>query len=104
MVDAADEVGVSAISCFEIALLVARGRIALDRDVDEWLRGLSATERVSVVPMTCAIGRVAAGLDRDTFPGDTADRLVYATARSLGAPLVTKDRGIRSFDPAGVVW
>jgi PIN domain nuclease of toxin-antitoxin system len=31
-----------------------------------------------------------------TFPGDPADRLVYATAAEHGWPLVTKDERLRS--------
>jgi PIN domain nuclease of toxin-antitoxin system len=41
------------------------------------------------------------------FPGDPADRLIYATARSLRVPLVTKDERVRRFARGGdvrVVW
>ena len=39
----------------------------------------------------------AAGLLGDTFEGDFADRFLYATARELAVPLVTKDEAIRTF-------
>jgi PIN domain nuclease of toxin-antitoxin system len=38
------------------------------------------------------------------FPGDPADRIVYATAQAGGASLVTKDAAMRAFDPALTVW
>jgi PIN domain nuclease of toxin-antitoxin system len=48
---------------------------------------------------------ITAGLlDAESFPGDPVDRLIYATARSLGATLVTRDRAIRTFDPQGTLW
>jgi hypothetical protein len=30
--------------------------------------------------------------------------LIYATARSVGAALVTRDEAIRAFDPASTLW
>jgi PIN domain nuclease of toxin-antitoxin system len=48
---------------------------------------------------------VSAGLlDAKTFPGDPVDRVIYATARSMGAKLITRDRAIRAFDPQGTLW
>ena len=40
----------------------------------------------------------------DDFPGDPADRLIYAAARQAGAQLVTRDARIAQFDPARVAW
>ena len=49
-----------------------------------------------------------AGQLDDTFPGDTVDRLLYATARDLRVPLVTKDEVMRSYAAAArdvtVIW
>ena len=50
-----------------------------------------------------AVALDAALLD-DTFPGDPADRLIYATARRAGARLVTRDQRITAFDAARAVW
>lgn len=50
----------------------------------------------------------AGRLDRATFPGDPADRMLYATARDLRAPLVTKDGRLRRHAVAArdidVIW
>ena len=49
-----------------------------------------------------------AGVLPATFPGDPIDRLLYATARDLRVPLVTKDDRLRSFARAAgdieVIW
>jgi PIN domain nuclease of toxin-antitoxin system len=46
----------------------------------------------------------AGGLDRKTFPGDSADRIIYATALECGTRLVSQDSNITKFDPARIVW
>jgi PIN domain nuclease of toxin-antitoxin system len=47
---------------------------------------------------------VRAGSLDEAFPGDPADRVIYASAVELGARLLTADRAIRGFDPARTVW
>jgi PIN domain nuclease of toxin-antitoxin system len=87
----ADEVLVSPISCWEIATLVRLGRIELDRSPERWIDDLFAETDVHLAPFT-ADAAISAGALPDDFPGDPADRMIYATARDLLVPLVTKDR------------
>jgi PIN domain nuclease of toxin-antitoxin system len=101
--EGADEVGVSAISCFELAGLVRRGRIRLDRDVKIWVRRALAAERVLPLAITPDVAVAAAQLP-DAFPGDPADRLIYASAQAKGALLVTRDPVVRQFDPGSTLW
>jgi PIN domain nuclease of toxin-antitoxin system len=103
VIAAADRLGLSAISVWELGMLVRRGRISLDRDVARWVRHALADARVAVLAPGADIALAAALLD-DTFPGDPADRLIYATARHAGAPLVTRDARIARFDPDRAVW
>lgn len=98
------EVGICSISCFEVALLERRGRIALDRDVDSWVGLALAREGVRALPLDASIATAAAQLDPDHFPADPADRIIYATARAHGAVLATKDRRIRAHDPHRTIW
>lgn len=91
----ADELAVSGITWYELAWLAAHGRIRIDEPVGAWLRGLSASVRT--VGITPAIAGRAAAL-ASTFPGDPADRLIYATAVEQGWRLVTKDRRLRDHD------
>jgi PIN domain nuclease of toxin-antitoxin system len=102
-IDGADEIMVSAISAWEVAMLAARGRIALDRPAARWVRAaLDADPRVDEAPLTAAIAVRAAALDG--LPGDPADRFIYATARDRGASLVTRDEALRRHDPARTIW
>lgn len=85
-------------------MLVARGRISLDRDVGLWVRQALAGERVESLAPGAEVAVVAGLLDARSFPGDPVDRLIYATARSTGATLVTRDAAIRSFDSTSTLW
>jgi len=103
-IDRAEGVGVSPISCWEIATLVAKGRIRLDRDVATWVRRALSEPGTVIAPLEPRIAVDAALLDARAFPADPADRMIYATARSIGATLITKDRRLREFDPRGTLW
>jgi PIN domain nuclease of toxin-antitoxin system len=102
-IEDADRLGVCAISCWEVATLARRGRIALDRDVELWIGQALAGHRLESLPLTAQIATNAGLLD-EGFPGDPADRIIYATARASLAPLVTRDRALRSFDPRRTIW
>lgn len=104
-IDAAETVGVSAISAWEVALLAERGRIVLDRPPARWIRrALAADERTVELPLTATIAVVAAGLGAAGVHGDPADRFILASARSHGARLVTKDRELHRHAPELAVW
>lgn len=102
-IEAADQLGVCAISCWEVAMLERRGRIALDRDVRDWVGRALGTDRVVPLALSPEIA-VDAALIPDEFPGDPADRIVYATARAHAARLVTKDAALRRYDARTTVW
>jgi PIN domain nuclease of toxin-antitoxin system len=92
VMDDADEFAVAAVSWFELAWLARHDRIAVAVPVRAWLDRLSAGVRtVGIGP---AIADTAAALP-SSFPGDQADRLIYATAIERGWRLITKDRRMR---------
>lgn len=94
---------VSCISSWEIALLVERGRLKLALDVRDWLARCEAIPFLSFVPVNTAIAVESVRLP--DFPhSDPADRIITATAMSLGAQLVTKDEKIRSYTNIKTVW
>lgn len=103
-IDRADVVGVCAASAFELAYLVQRGRVALDRGVDRWVTDSLGQDRVESVPVGTDVAVRAGLLEVERFPGDPLDRLIYATAIERGARLVTADRRIGAYDPARTVW
>jgi PIN domain nuclease of toxin-antitoxin system len=91
--EAADQLVVAAISWFELAWLAADERIILTIPIRSWLDQLA--EGLQTLGVTPAIAATAVALP-SSFPGDPADRLIYATAVEHGCLLVTKDRRMRS--------
>jgi PIN domain nuclease of toxin-antitoxin system len=88
----ADELAVAAISWFELGWLSEHERIIVTIPIRSWLDHLAA--HVRTLPLTPAIAATAVALP-SSFPGDLADRLIYATAIEHGFQLVTKDRKLR---------
>lgn len=93
---------VSAISVWEVGMLEAKGRIALDIEVSEWVRQALAAPGISLVPLTPDIALASSRLPGELH-GDPADRIIAATARSLDAVLVTRDQGLISYGELGYV-
>lgn len=89
----ADELAVAAISWFELAWLAEHERIVVSIPIRSWLEQLAALVRT--VPLTPAIAATAVSLP-SSFPGDPADRLIYATAIEHGWRLITKDHKLRA--------
>jgi PIN domain nuclease of toxin-antitoxin system len=89
LIDAAPRLYVSAISLWELAMLVDQGKVALDRPTQIWVHDLLGAGIVTVAELTPAIAVAAAQLDE--FAGDHADRIIYATAVANQLALLTKD-------------
>ena len=88
-----DPFWVSDISLWEIAMLVQLGRIRLRMPLREWLEAATAPPLVRRIGISPAVAAEVAALP-DTFHRDPADRILVATARVLGATLLTQDRRI----------
>jgi PIN domain nuclease of toxin-antitoxin system len=101
--EAADELLIAAISWYELGWLARHERISVTVPIRSWLQGLSG--QIRTIGVTPAIADTAVNLP-SSFPGDPADRLIYATAIEQGVALVTKDRKIRDHDkPSSLtVW
>lgn len=89
----ADELAVAAISWYELAWLATNERITVAVPVRTWLDMLA--NQVRTLGVSPAVAHTAVTLP-STFPGDPADRLIYATAIERGLRLVTKDSRLRS--------
>ena len=83
----------SDISLWEAAMLAEQGRITLSPSIGEWLEAAAHPRSVRVVPITSAIAAETAALPA-SFHRDPADRVIVATSRALGLPLLTYDRQI----------
>lgn len=106
VVESAPRILVSPISFWELAMLVEKGRVRLDRPTSLWVVDFLATERVEVAELTPSVAVGAGELSR--FHGDSADRLIVATAKSMRVPLVSKDDKIHEYATADkaltIVW
>lgn len=91
-INEADELAIADVTWFELAWLAHHERIVLTVPIASWLGRLAA--QVRTIGITPSIAAAAVALP-SSFPGDPADRLIYATAVEMGWRLVTKDRRLR---------
>lgn len=84
-----DEVGVSPISCFEVAWLEHHGRIALPCPRTEWFEMALNGSNINLLPITPAVASCAASLTE--HHRDPQDRIIIATAITHRAELISAD-------------
>ena len=97
------EVGVSAISCWELGMLVAKKRLVLDRDARTWMQQALAVAGIELLPLTADIALRAAEIDSRKLL-DPSDRMILATAIEHRCPLVTKDTRLRAYGAVPAIW
>ena len=93
----ADTIGVSVISCWEIAKLYEYGRIELPFGLTEWFEVAFAYPGVTLLNLTLEIAIESTRLPGD-FHRDPFDQMIVATARLNQCPLVTTDRQILRYE------
>jgi PIN domain nuclease of toxin-antitoxin system len=94
---------VSAISCWEVAMLLNRGRLALSLDVERWLALLTSHPAVRLLALDPTVAVAATRLP-EPFHADPADRFLVAQARALGIPLLSADNKIRAYASVRSLW
>ena len=97
------DLGIPAISLWELAMLADKGRIEFDRPVGEWLETATMLPGVRLLPITPAIAAASVSIGR-VLRQDPADHLIAATALTLGAPLVTRDTVIPRLPGLVTIW
>ena len=80
---------VSAISCFEVTLLVKQRKLELPLPIEEWLVEALSASGVDCLPVTCEISRLSVTLQ--DIHKDPADRIIIATAITHDALLASID-------------
>ena len=84
------EIGISAISCWELAMLLSKNRIMLSMDVQIWLNLALQHPKVILLPLSPEIAVLSTRLPGE-FHGDPADRLIVASSLVHKVSLVSKD-------------
>ena len=103
VIEQADSIGISAMSCWEVAMLVGKSRIGLSMDVEIWLELALQRPKVRLLPITPQIAVLSTRLPGD-FHGDPADRLIVATSLAHKSTLISKDRKIQEWGYLQVIW
>jgi PIN domain nuclease of toxin-antitoxin system len=85
-----DVIGVSAISCWEVAKLVEVGRLGLSTPVEKWIEQAMGYPGIRLLDLSPEISVESTRLPGE-FHRDPADRIIVATARIYNCPLLTAD-------------
>jgi PIN domain nuclease of toxin-antitoxin system len=93
---------VSAITAWEIGLLVARRRVTLSVDPLPWFQGVIGLPGFALAELSGDI-LIASSFLPGSPPNDPADRIILATARSRNLTIVTRDRLILRYAAEGHV-
>jgi len=93
---ASSEIYVSVISVWEVSMLEQKGRISFKQGCAGWVQSACDRAGIAVAELTPTIAIESTQFET-AFHGDPADRIIFSTAMSLGATLVTRDQKIISF-------
>lgn len=102
-IDQAAALLVSAISVWEVGMLVAKQRISLDPPLERWVTTALSLPRIELVGLDAAIAVKATQLSGD-LDGDPADRVIVATAWGRSAALATPDKRLLAYPHVATVW
>lgn len=92
----ADGLGLSAISCWEVAKLVEYGRLSLACDIQEWMDAALDLPGIQLIELTPEIAIASTKLP-DVFHRDPADQIIVATCRVFDLELLTLDEKILKY-------
>lgn len=99
----ADELVICEISLWEIAMLIAKGRLLVDATAAGFLDLVLRARGLRVLAITPEIAQLSATLDA-SLGGDPADRLIAATSVTLNTPVVTADTRLLRAGVLRTIW
>ncbi len=100
---AAHDLVASSISAWEITMLVEKDRLELTLDLPDWMLRIEAIPAMRFVPVDNGLALASVRLPKGLH-ADPADRIIVATARSLEAPIVTRDERLHRYPHVETVW
>jgi PIN domain nuclease of toxin-antitoxin system len=95
--------GVASITLWELAQLFASGRIRTAGTVEVAVTRMVEATRTVIHELSPTIAALATQFGPD-FPKDPADRMIAATARAFGVPLITADERIQACPLIQAIW
>ncbi len=98
----AEKLIISAISAWEVGMLVAKNRLILPQSPLAWFDELTANFGITVIDVTAQVAIQSSFLP-GAFRGDAADRIIIATAQRHNAILLTADKPIIAYSKTGVI-
>ncbi len=101
--EARDGVAIASITLWGLAQLIDGGRIAVSGSVESFLKEICRRSGLTVLDISPEVAALTVQFPPD-FPGDPADRIIAATARAHGLPIVTRDRGMQQSPQIRTVW
>ncbi|MCX8124604.1 MAG: type II toxin-antitoxin system VapC family toxin [Spirochaetes bacterium] len=94
---------ISSISIWEIAMLIKYNRLTLTVPLSEWIKKLESVPYFKFIPVDNAIAEHSVNLPGE-FHKDPADRIIVATSRIHNIPLITSDEKILNYPYVKTIW
>jgi len=98
-----NEVLISSICAWEVALLVSKNRLELTMDVSEWISSSEKLPFIRFIPIDNGIAVRSVYLPQPLH-NDPADRIIIATSMKYGAPIITMDEKVLNFPHVQSIW
>jgi len=94
---------ISSISIWEIAMLVKYGRLLITIPLSDWIKKLESAPFIKFIPIDNTIAEHSVNLPGE-FHKDPADRIIVATSRILNIPVITSDQKILQYPHVKSIW
>ncbi len=102
MLEEGNELCCSAISLWEIAMLLRKGRILIEQDHEAFITDVLLSRDIKILPLTLPIA--IKSQIWTVHHKDPADLIIAATALFHKIPLLSCDHALASFDGITVIW